>query len=217
MYKKNAKVTIIDYGIGNLFSIERALSYVGADTLITDDPLNIVSADRVILPGVGAFGVGFEELKKRLLIDSIKDFIKKDRPLLGICLGMQLLMSKSYEFGLNKGLDLVSGEVVRFRDPEPGNDNFKIPHIGWNKAEFSSEHSSRLDSILKRIPSGSFFYFVHSYVTVMRDINDIAAESQYGRDRFCSILNKGNIWGCQFHPEKSGKVGLKLLENFCSL
>jgi len=217
MRKTKIKITIIDYGMGNLFSIARALNYVGADTLITNDPSKISSSDRLILPGVGAFGFGMKELEKRSLIEGINDFVKTGRPLLGICLGMQLLLSKSYEFGLHKGLGLIRGKVVRFKDPKPKGEFFKIPHIGWNKIAFSSENYSKTDSIVRNISSGSFFYFVHSFIALLNDKADTVAESQYGSDRFCSILNKDNVWGCQFHPEKSGKIGLKLLDNFCNL
>ena len=207
-----AKVVIVDYGLGNLFSIQRAISYLGGEAIVSSTPSEIKTADRLILPGVGAFGKGIQELEKRNLIEPIHLFINSGRPFLGICLGLQLLMSESYEFGQFRGLDIISGKVIKFQEPRP-NDSFRIPHIGWNKLE-SSRSKSWQDTLLKDTPIGSFVYFVHSYFIVPEDPSEIFAETEYGRDRFCSLLQKNNVMGCQFHPEKSGKMGLSIYKRF---
>ncbi len=206
------KITIVDYGMGNLFSLHSALKFIGADPVISDDPKQIQNAKMLILPGVGAFGRGMHELEQRSLKQAILNFVQMDRPLMGICLGMQLLMSKSYEFGEFEGLNIIQGEVVPFMKQRVRGTLLKVPHVGWNSIE--SHRTS--DSLLKGIQSPADFYFVHSYFIVPEENADVLAVSRYGEDQFCSVVKRRQIVGCQFHPEKSGLVGLRLLKNFIS-
>ena len=216
------KVTVIDYGRGNLFSIERAIRYVGGQAEITDDPAKVAAADRLILPGVGAFGEGMSKLRERGINDAIYEFVQTERPLLGICLGMQLVFTAGLEFGLHQGLDLIKGKVIRFNNPRQEGPYFKIPHIEWSKIEFpvsgkplkTANSNLGKGTILQGLNSGSYFYFVHSFICVPEDVECILAESVYGEDRFCSVVHKNNVWGCQFHPERSGSDGLLIYKNF---
>jgi glutamine amidotransferase len=210
--------------MGNLFSIERALRHIDAETEVTSDPARIASADRLILPGVGAFGNGMEELRRRGIADAIGAFVATGRPIFGICLGMQLMLSEGHEFGLHRGLDLIRGTVVRFRDPDPGEFSYKIPQIGWNgitlPAKNGAANGCRSDwkgTILQDVQPGGYFYFVHSYVTVPESREHVLAETDYGRDRFCSVIVRDNVSGSQFHPERSGETGLKMLRTFMTL
>lgn len=219
------KVTIVDFGLGNLFSIAAAIKHVGGQAEITSDPREIASANRLILPGVGAFGRGMNELGKRGIANAILEFVQTGRPILGICLGMQLLMTESYEFGHHRGLDLIKGKVVRFNDPRTAGQHFKIPQIGWNKIEppmfydipEGSYSALWRDTILQGVDPGSFLYFVHSYICVPDNSECILAESVYGEDRFCCVIHKDNIWGCQFHPERSSHTGLQVYKNLLGL
>lgn len=216
-----SRTVIVDYGMGNLFSIQHALMHVGADAVVTADPRVIAHAERLILPGVGAFEQAMQELQKRDAIGAIREFVQSGRPLLGICLGMQLLFTESFEFGRHQGLDLIGGKVVKFQQAEPAGPSFKIPQIGWNRilmpplaGDPSGPEERWRATILKGITEQDFFYFVHSYICVPDDPATVLAESEYGLDRFCSATAKGNIWGCQFHPEKSGEKGLQIYRNF---
>ena len=210
--------------MGNLFSIERALRHIDAETDITSDPARITSADRLVLPGVGAFGNGMEELTKRGIDEALRGFVSTGRPLFGICLGMQLMLSEGHEFGLHRGLDLIRGAVVRFQDPVDGEGSYKIPQIGWNGITLPAKNGTptgcRSDwkgTVLQDVQPGSFFYFVHSFVTVPEDRVHVLAETDYGRDRFCSVLIRENVSGSQFHPERSGEAGLQMLRTFMTL
>lgn len=219
----NPKVLIIDYGMGNLFNIERAIMHVGGSAEISDSPLKIASAERLILPGVGAFGKAMHELKNRGIIEALYAFIQTGRPFMGICLGMQLLLTESHEFGQYNGLNLISGKVVRLKGVADDGQQLKIPHIGWNKIDIpesvekrksESNYHSWDGTILQGLNSGSYFYFVHSFVCYLEDAKYVLAESIYGMDRFCSVVRKDNIYGCQFHPEKSGEEGLHIYRNY---
>jgi len=220
--KAQPNATVIDYGRGNLFSIERAVRYAGGKAEITDDPARIASADRLILPGVGAFGEGMSKLKEKGIDEAIYQFVRTGRPLFGICLGMQLIFNESYEFGLHQGLGLIKGKVIRFQDPRKDGPHFKIPHIEWSKIEYPASikasnpanNSPWQGTILQGLNSGSYFYFVHSFICVPDDIESVLAESTYGEDSFCSVVHKDNIWGCQFHPERSGSNGFSIYKNF---
>lgn len=202
-------IAIVDYGVGNLFSLKSSFAAIGKDTVLTPDPEVIKKADKILLPGVGAFGDAAEKLKKSGLGDLIIEEANKGKPLLGICLGMQLLFEKSYEYGEHEGLGLIKGEIRPVSDVIPK--DLKIPHIGWNALDFKGEVSP----IFKNIKDGDFVYFVHSYYGTNCDENVIAT-TEYGADLTAAVQNK-NVFGCQFHPEKSGNVGLDILRAFCDL
>ena len=198
-------LAIIDYGVGNLFSLVSSLKSIGVDAVITRDPNVIENADRLILPGVGAFGDASEKLRLSGLTEIIKNAVKKGTPLMGICLGMQLLFEKSYEYGEHQGLGLLKGNVIGMEGTIPK--ELKIPHIGWNSLKFTKK-----SPIYKYINEGDCVYFVHSFYAV--DCEDsLIATAEYGRD-LTAAVQKGNVYGCQFHPEKSGSVGLKILKAF---
>ena len=211
---KNIKnVTIIDYGMGNIASIERAFQAIGSTTTVTSDHKIIESSDRIILPGVGGFGDSMSELNKYDLIEPIKNFVKTGKPLLGICLGMQILFESSKEKGNHQGLGLIEGKVQRI--PCDYNDitNYrKIPHIGWNTIIPDTEDWN--SKIFFKIPQNEFFYFVHSYLCILDNNKYRIAYSKYKECIITSAIQSNNIIGLQFHPEKSGKFGLNVLENF---
>jgi len=208
----SGQTVIVDYKLGNLFSVERALHKVGAvNTLISNDSEAIENADRLILPGVGAFGDGMNNLKELGIINSIKTYAASGRPLLGVCLGMQMLMSESDEFGRNEGLGLVSGNVVTLEQNE--DNRIKVPHIGWNTL---SPVESWSGSILRDLEDETYMYFLHSYVTVPDDPKIILATTTYGKNTYCSVFKKDNLTGVQFHPERSGKDGLDIYERFAN-
>lgn len=197
-------IAIIDYGMGNLASVKNALNKLGYEALISDDADEILKAHKVILPGVGAFEDAIRNIRRRGLDKAIDEIMRQAKPLLGICLGLQLMMSESEENGLHKGLDLVQGRVVKFELPL----GFKVPHMGWNSI------TPRLDSrLFTGISPESYFYFVHSYYVVPEDDTVIAARSDYGIGFTCAI-ERGSLYATQFHPEKSGAIGLQVLKNF---
>lgn len=210
-------VTIIDYGLGNLFSVVRAFRYLGCNTVVTDDPKMVSKAEYLILPGVGSFGEGIANLEDRGLVEPIRIFSLSGRPFLGICLGMQLLMNFSEELGLHRGLEIVKGKVVRLSVMEEGGRRYKVPHIGWNRLEKFNEDTVWERTILDGVESGVFVYFVHSYNVVLDNPHNIVALTRYGSNRYCSLVRAGNIYGSQFHPEKSGIIGLRILKNFLDL
>ncbi len=196
---------IIDYGVGNLFSLKSSLNLVCDDVFVTSDAEKIKRADKIVLPGVGAFGDAAEKLKSSGLFELIKDEAKRGKPLLGICLGMQLLFEKSYEYGEHEGLGLIKGSVKPIS--EVLDNNYKIPHIGWNSLIFKKE-----SPIFKYIKNGDYVYFVHSFQAC--DCNEsVIATAEYCAELTAAVC-RGNVFGCQFHPEKSGSVGLKILKAF---
>lgn len=202
-------ISIVDYGVGNLFSLSSSLKSIGADTVVTSDKQKILDSSAIILPGVGAFSDAQEKLKQSGLFELIIDEAKKGKKLLGICLGMQMLFEKSFEYGEFDGLGLIKGNIVPLEGkilPE-----LKIPHIGWNSLEFKNGKSD----LFKYINNGDFVYFVHSYYAADCEENVIAT-SEYGIVVTASV-QKDNIYGCQFHPEKSGDVGLNILKAFCEM
>ncbi|MHB0915718.1 MAG: imidazole glycerol phosphate synthase subunit HisH [Thermoleophilia bacterium] len=198
-------ITIIDYGMGNLRSVEKALEKVGATVKVSRDPDDLKKADRLVLPGVGAFGDAMANLEKRGLVGAIKEEVAAGKPFLGICLGLDLVFEESDEHGLHQGLGLLPGRVELLPT------ELKVPHIGWNRVRVEKE--SRL---LAGIPDESFFYFVHSYVVVPRRESDILCTTDYGC-RFVSAVEHENVAAFQFHPEKSSSLGLTILRNFASL
>lgn len=209
-------VTVIDYGVGNLFSVQRGLEHCGATVTVTSDPAMILSAPRVILPGVGAFGNAMHELHKLGLVEVIRQLAHDKTPLLGICLGMQLLLDESEEFGLTKGLGLIPGRVIPVPARTVSGEPQKIPHIGWNVLCPSNISQDWCATLLKNNAPGEAVYFVHSFMAMPADPAHRIADCIYGNHKIAAVINNGNITGCQFHPEKSGETGLKILRCFCN-
>ena len=201
-------IAVVDYGVGNLFSLVSSLKAVGADVVVSGDAKVIASADKIVLPGVGAFGDAVNKLKESKLFDVVKAQAEKGVPLLGICLGMQLLFEKSYEFGEFEGLGLIKGEICPIKPDIPS--ELKIPHIGWNSLKIIKK-----DGIFKDVNDGDHVYFVHSFYGKNCE-QFISSTTEYGTTITASVSDK-NVYGCQFHPEKSGTVGLKILKAFCEL
>ena len=206
-------IVVIDYGMGNLHSVRKALEVVGARTKVSPDPADIKKADKIVFPGVGSFGEAMNELKRRKLVTPIKDAIAAGKPFLGLCLGLQLLFEKSEESPGVQGLGVLRGEVKRFRG---SGESLKVPHMGWNSIAVSRQLSAISLKILKGVPSGSYMYFVHSYYVKPKDKKVALTTTDYGID-FVSGVCKGNIYGLQFHPEKSQELGLKIMKNFAKL
>ncbi|MGH7274883.1 MAG: imidazole glycerol phosphate synthase subunit HisH [Nitrospiria bacterium] len=199
-------IAIIDYGMGNLRSVQKAFESMGYQAVVTRDRQRIADADHLVLPGVGAFPDCMRNLEQFDLVGPLLDGIDQGKPFLGICLGLQLLFTESEEFGPHKGLDLIKGRVVRF--PEKG---LKIPHMGWNQLRWQKPHP-----LLEGLSQEVYVYFVHSYYVVPEDTGVIATRTDYGIE-FASSVAHDNIFACQFHPEKSQEVGLKILKNFGKL
>ena len=201
-------IAVIDYGVGNLFSLTASLKYLGAETVVTNRSEDIEKADRIILPGVGAFEDAAAKLRATGLVDTIMKETAAGKPLLGICLGMQLLFEKSYEYGVCDGLGLIKGEIKPIADVIPK--EYKIPHIGWNSLEMKKP-----SPIFENVKDGEYVYFVHSYYAA--DCEEaVTAVSDYGA-KLTAAVQSGNIFGCQFHPEKSGETGLNILRSFVAL
>ncbi|MBQ4326911.1 MAG: imidazole glycerol phosphate synthase subunit HisH [Clostridia bacterium] len=200
-------IAVVDYGVGNLFSLVSSLKAVGADAVVTGDADVIRNADKIILPGVGAFGDAAAKLRATGLDRVIIEEAKAGKPLLGICLGMQLLLERSFEYGEHKGLGLIEGDIVTISNVIPA--DLKIPHIGWNALKFTENKSP----LFKYINEGDHVYFVHSYYGA-NCAKDTVAVAEYGAELTAAVA-RGNVMGCQFHPEKSGEVGLKILKAFC--
>lgn len=210
-------ITIIDYGMGNLRSVQKGFERVGHNAVVTSHPEEILSADGVVLPGVGAFKDCMKNLEDGDLIDTINRVIDDGKPFLGICLGLQLLFTESEEFGIHRGLDVIKGKAVKFSFDTP---NLKIPHMGWNninikkgKGERGKGKEKEFSPIFEGIPDRTYFYFVHSYYVVPED-NDVAASTTGYGVEFVSSIWRDNIFAVQFHPEKSQEMGLKMLQNF---
>lgn len=202
-------IAIVDYGVGNLFSLVSSFKAIGIDAVATSDKEIIKKADKIILPGVGAFGDAAEKLFSSGLADLVVEQAKLGKPLLGICLGMQLLFEKSFEYGEHKGLSLIKGEIRPIAEVIPN--DYKIPHIGWNALKFKNPKNE----IFKYLNDGDFVYFVHSFYGANCS-DSVIATAEYGAYLTAAVA-KGNVYGCQFHPEKSGEVGLKILKAFCEL
>jgi imidazole glycerol-phosphate synthase subunit HisH len=197
-------IAIVDYGMGNLRSVQKGLERAGFNAVVTRDVGQIQAARGVVLPGVGAFSACMENLGKFGLVEPIREMVRQKKPFLGICLGFQLLFSESEEFGKQKGLDLFSGKVIGFH----GNANLKVPHMGWNRVE------KKTDSLfLEGVASGDYVYFVHSFYVVPDDLAIVATTTDYG-DSFVSSIATDRLFACQFHPEKSQELGLRILANF---
>ena len=202
-------LAIIDYGVGNLFSLKSSLDAIGIEVAVTSDESVIAAADQVILPGVGAFEDAARTLRESGMADLVKREAAKGKPILGICLGMQLLLEKSFEYGEHQGLGLIPGSVRPIADVIPA--DYKIPHIGWNAIRFPGEKSP----LFRYIEDGAYMYFVHSYYATDCGPNTIAV-TEYGAELTAAVA-AGNVYGCQFHPEKSGEIGLNILRAFCEM
>ena len=204
-------IAIVDYKAGNLTSVQLALHEIGEESVITSDPVTLASADRLIFPGVGAAGSAMDEIKALGLATPLRSFLDSGKPFLGICVGCQIIMDWSLEDGRTPCLGFLPGGTDIFR-PAPG---IKVPHMGWNQVRMYGSSDRAVHPVLKDIPSGADFYFVHSYFPLPADHGHVLAETEYGGAAFASILGRRNLVACQFHAEKSGKWGLKLLKNFC--
>lgn len=202
-------IAIIDYGVGNLYSLKSSFAKIGEAAVVTSDESCIAECDRIILPGVGAFEDAARKLRESGLDKVVYDEVKKGKPLMGICLGMQMLFDVSYEYGEHKGLGLIKGKIVPMKDEILA--SLKVPHIGWNSLSFKGEK----DELFKYINEGDFVYFVHSYYGSECD-DSLVATTVYGKE-ITAAVRRGNVMGCQFHPEKSGKIGLAILKAFCEI
>jgi glutamine amidotransferase len=199
-------IVIVDYGVGNLRSVEKALEAVGAQAIISGDPGAIREAERIVLPGVGAFGECARSLRRSRLDGLVLEAAEENKPVLGLCVGLQLMFEEGHEFGVHEGLGLMRGRVVRFPEDGP-----RVPQIGWNQIEQIKPHP-----LVRGIAEGTYFYFVHSYRVEAEDEQDVIATTDYGI-RYPSICARGTVCGVQFHPEKSQDAGLRLLANFASM
>ena len=209
-------IAIVNYGMGNLRSVQKALERVGAQAEVIDTPGQIESAQRLILPGVGAFADGMQHLRERGMVEPLRAYAASGRPMMGICLGMQLLFDSSMEDAPSPdqpvpGLGVLPGKVVRFQEDQgPGKPRLKVPHMGWNAIDFEPG-----TPLFEGLSPGDHVYFVHGYYCVPDEANDTAAAAEYG-SRFCAAVHRGSVWATQFHPEKSQRVGLRILENFAN-
>ncbi len=202
-------IAIVDYGVGNLFSLKSSLAALGLESCVTGDAEEIKKADRIILPGVGAFGDAIEKLESTGLVPLIKAEAQR-KPLLGICLGMQLLFEQSCEYGIHKGLGLIPGQVRTLKD-DLADKSLKVPHMGWNGLDVKRD-----DPIFRYFEDGEYVYYVHSFYAAGCEESTLAT-SQYGNLAVTGLVRRGNVWGCQFHPEKSGDAGLRLLKAFSEI
>jgi len=209
------EVVVIDYGVGNLLSVQRGLEYCGAKVMLTSDPEKILAAKRVVLPGVGAFGNAMEALHNLDLVEAIRELTNKKIPLLGICLGMQLLLEESEEFGITAGLGLIPGRVLPIPMRTELGEIQKIPHIGWSPLQLSDGLDGWNRTLLQNNQPNESAYFVHSFMAVPNNRHHRIADCIYGGHSIAAVIGRGYITGCQFHPEKSGEVGLKMLRRFC--
>lgn len=210
------EIAVIDYGAGNLLSVQRGLEYCGAKVILTADPTVILSSKRVVLPGVGAFPDAMQKLRRLGLVDTIHELAERKIPLLGICLGMQLLLDESEEFGVTLGLGLIPGRVIPIPSHTVSGVKQKVPHIGWSELQVASSTADWQRSLLEDNSPGDAAYFVHSFMAVPLNLAHRKADCLYGGQRIAAMIGREQIVGCQFHPEKSGAVGLKILHKFVS-
>lgn len=213
----DSEIVVIDYGVGNLLSVQRGLEFCGAKVTISSDPDLILHANKIVLPGVGAFSNAMQAIIDRGLLSVIKKIPKKNIPLLGICLGMQMLMDESEEFGLTKGLGLIPGRVIPIPNKTSHGEYQKIPNVGWYSLNSSNSDASWNNSILRYTNKDDAVYFVHSFMSVPSNVDHRLAYCEYGGHEISAVIQKDNIIGCQFHPEKSGQVGLNILKAFLDL
>mgnify|MGYP003290490569 FL=1 len=207
-------ISIVDYGIGNVLSVKRAFEYVGVEVEFADTAEKIKKAERLVLPGVGAFCDGMAELERRGLVSVIQEYCANDRPFLGICLGMQMMLEESEEFGISKGLGIIPGKVIRIEDTTIEGEYQKIPHVGWNELFYKQDVAN---TVLDGIPEKERMYFVHSYTAKPSNDSFRLADTYYGGRQISAVIRKGKCYGTQFHPEKSGKVGEQIIKNFIEI
>lgn len=217
------RVAIIDYGLGNLYSVARACEHAGMSGSVTSDRAEVLAADAVILPGVGAFGGAMKALHERGLPEVLREVAASGKPLVGVCLGMQLLMSVSYEFGEHEGLGIVPGEVVPFERPMEDGRELKVPQVGWNRIHAPRDEAGAPvpgawdGTPLAGVPDGEYMYFVHSFYVRPADSSVVLSTTVYGDVSFCSTLRLGGVFAAQYHPERSGLVGLRVYDNVAAL
>jgi glutamine amidotransferase len=211
------EVVVIDYGLGNLHSVQRGLEQCGASVTVTSDPARILAAPRVVLPGVGAFGNAVQALERLDLVEVLRSVAASGKPLLGICLGMQLLLDESEEFGTHRGLSIIPGRVVSLPRTTVEGVPQKIPHIGWSALLPAHALVNWQDSAVAGTQPGDAVYFVHSFMAQPEEATDRLADCVFGGHRVAAVIRRGQVIGCQFHPEKSGRVGLAILNAFCAL
>lgn len=211
------RVTVVDYGASNLLNVVRALEHCGAKVIIADQPESVIEADRLILPGVGAFADGMAGLKLKNFVEPLKFFCQKGNPFLGICLGMQLMLDSSDEFGHHKGLGLIPGKVTHIPPQGTNGEPHKIPHIGWNELQYPGPNESWERTLFSSLKPGEPMYFVHSFMAVPNDNHHRLADCNYNGQTICAAVRSGNMTGCQFHPEKSGEPGLQIIQDFINI
>tara|TARA_Y100000589_G_scaffold161209_1_gene153220 strand:+ start:2419 stop:3060 length:642 start_codon:yes stop_codon:yes gene_type:complete len=206
------KIAILDFALGNIYNVQRALELFCDSVYITKSPIDALAADALVIPGVGAFRDGIKNLNSSGLISTIEQFVDSNKPILGICLGMQLFMERSFEFGEHKGLGFIKGDVLPFPAPESTENHYKVPHVGWSEIEPQTSHE-----LLQDIDKPICQYFVHSFCCHPVNAKNIVGKTTHGRTTFTSIMSHENIMGIQFHPERGGPQGLKILKNFYEL
>jgi glutamine amidotransferase len=214
---KSQPISVIDYGVGNLLSVQRGFDNCGTEVNFVSTPAEILAAEKLVLPGVGAFPNAMTSLSNLGLVSAIQDFSLTGRPMLAICLGMQLLLDESEEFGKTEGLGIIEGLVTAVPNTDAMGAKQKIPHIGWNELHTRQSKEVWQDSILNGLSSGDATYFVHSYMATPKNQENLLAYTPYGATDVPAVITKNNVTGCQFHPEKSGEVGLLILRNFMKL
>lgn len=208
------QVTIVDYGVGNISSVSRAIQHFGAEARLTDNPDEIINATRLVLPGVGAFSNGMQGLRERGLVEPLRAYAASGRPLLGICLGMQMLLTASEEFGEHEGLGIIPGRVIPVAANNGNGIPLKVPHIGWSDLRIPPSRQTWDKTLLEAVSIGSGMYFVHSFSAVPTHEEHRLADTMYGDCRISAAIQMDNVTGCQFHPEKSGLAGLRIIQNF---
>lgn len=202
--------------MGNVFSVARAFEHCGAETLLTDKPNEILSASHLVLPGVGAFADGMKELNKRSLPAVIKEFVSSNKPFIGICLGMQMLFDNTEEFGIHEGLGIIQGSVIAIPSKKIDGNLRKVPHIGWNKVVVDSNFQGK-EPIFNSLDDSFYSYFVHSFTAIPSNPKNLLANCDYQGFSVTAAVKQNNVYGCQFHPEKSGETGLSIIRNFIAL
>lgn len=210
-------ISILDYGVGNLFSLTKAFEHCGAKVNLIGEPSQLKNVDKLILPGVGAFAKAMKELSKRNFVNPIKEYALSGKPLMGICLGAQMLLSESHEYGVHNGLDLIKGKVIKISETDLKAENLKVPYVSWSELHKPENNINWEKTILSDIIPGTTAYFVHSFTFIPDNIEHRLADTFYDGIKLCAAIKYGNIYGTQFHPERSGKFGLQIINNFIHL